>query len=76
MLLRIHEKENKHYYVVMGWLDKKKQNAPRYKKRFDIYDSAVDYFRDLLKKCKFVQIFENIGGKRKWIADSENTENL
>jgi hypothetical protein len=66
------KKENTHYFYVMGWRTAGLKNAPVYKKRFDIYDDAVDYFHELQDRCGFVSLFEVIGGKRKWIADSED----
>ena len=59
----------------MGWREKGKKTAPVKKKKFDIYDDAVDYYKELSKTCGFVQMFEYIGGKRKWIMDTEDSKN-
>jgi hypothetical protein len=32
----------------------------------------MNIFRKLRKDYEFVEIYESIGGKRKWINDSEN----
>lgn len=66
------KKENNHYFYVMGWDSGKFLNAPTEKKKFDIYDDAVEFFKDIEDECGFVSMFEYIGGKRKWIADSED----
>jgi hypothetical protein len=57
----------------MGWDNENMINAPIYKNKYDIYDDAVKFFKKLEKLCKFVSMFEMIGGKRKWIADSHDT---
>jgi hypothetical protein len=67
-----HKKENNHYYYVMGWKEAHLFNAPIHKEKFDIYDEAVSYFKEIENECAFVSMFEYIGGKRKWIADSED----
>lgn len=76
MRLTMHkEAKNSHYYYVMAWKGEKLSTVPTRKKRFDIYDDAVEYFNkavnDLKPDC-FVQMFEFIGGKRKIIADSDD----
>lgn len=77
MLLKLkREKENSHYFYVMGWKESNLLNAPVKKKKFDIYREAVEYFNDLENECAFVSMFEYIGGKRKWIADSEDKSSL
>ena len=76
MKLFIHEKENTHYFYVMGWDSKDKRSAPVKRNKFDIYEDAVEFFKHISKVCEFVQMFEYIGGKRKWIADTDNTLTL
>lgn len=66
------KKINNHYYYVMGWKTTYMKSAPIYKKKFDIYDDAVGYFNTISDECGFVSMFEKIGNKRKWIADSED----
>ena len=70
------EEKNTHFFYVMGWKDDSMKNAPIYKEKFDIYDRAVKFFNKLLGVCGYVVLFENIGGKRKWIADTEDMSNL
>lgn len=75
MILEYENETNSHYFYVMAWKDEYLGSAPIRKKRFDIYDDAVDYFNravDDLGENAFVQMFEYSGGKRKVIADSEN----
>lgn len=72
----LESKKNTHYFYVMGWEDEDMKNAPLHKKKFDIYDDAVRFFKSISKTCGFVVLFENIGGKRKWIADTEDSSNL
>lgn len=76
MKLTIHkEAKNSHYYYVMAWKGEKLETVPTRKKRFDIYDDAVEYFNKAVTDFKpdcFVQMFEFIGGKRKIIADSND----
>ena len=77
MLLKIHEKGDSHYFIVMGWKDKEpRKNAPKYNRRFNSYEDAAEYFDRLSERCSFVELSEYIGGKRKWIADTEDTSNL
>lgn len=68
------ETKNSHYFYVMAWKGEKKLNIPTRKKKFDIYEDAVDYFNkavnDFSPNC-YVEMFEYIGGKRKIIANSE-----
>jgi hypothetical protein len=74
MKLYIHEKEkDNHYFYVMGWKTDDKKSAPYKRCKFDIYDEAVQFFKDISKVCKYVEMFEYIGGKRKWIADTDDT---
>lgn len=72
MKLFIHEKENTHYFYVMGWKSRDKKTAPIKRRKFDIYDDAVEFFNHISKVCKYVEMFEYIGGKRKWIADTDD----
>lgn len=73
MKLFIRERgHNSHYFYVMGWKNADKSNAPIKKEKFDIYEDAVDYFKSIQKICGFVQMFEYIGGKRKWLADTKD----
>lgn len=76
ILRYLENKKNNHYFYVMGWKDGNMQNAPLHKQKFDIYEEAIQFFKTVSKKCEYVVIFENIGGKRKWIADTEDTSNL
>ena len=77
MILKVFESGNSHYYVVMGWKTNRKKNAPNFNERYYIYDEAVESFNNLVKKeYEFVEIYEYIGGKRKWIANSDDTEKL
>ena len=73
MRLHIREKEkDNHYFYVMGWRDKDMKSAPIKRCKFDIYDEAVKFFKDIIHECRFVQMFERIGNKRKWIADTDD----
>ena len=68
------DKENTHYFYVMAWDDKEKLNAPCNKKRFDIYEDAVEYYNQCYREYMpegFIRLFEFIGGRRKLIATSE-----
>lgn len=65
---------NSHYFYVMSWEDKERMNAPACKKRFDIYEDAVNFYNKCYQKYMpdgFVRMFEYIGGRRKMIANSE-----
>ena len=73
MVRKVRESDDNHYFYVMGWTDRGKKTAPIKKKKFNIYDNAVDYYDELTKSCGFVQMFEVIGGKRKWIMDTEDS---
>ena len=70
------EKKDMHYFYVMGWIDEEMTNAPKSKQTFNIYDDAVKYFKKLTKTCAFVTMFEKIGAKRKWIADTDDMSKL
>ena len=70
--LHFEKHENNHYFYVMGWKTADLKNAPIKRKKFDIFDDAVEYFNKIENQCGFVSMFEKIGGKRKWIADSED----
>ena len=75
MILKVENKKNSHYYYVMAWKGKKLEDVPTRKKKFDVYDDAVEYFNKSVNDFKpdcFVQMFEYIGGKRKIIADSND----
>lgn len=72
----LEHKKNNHYFYVMGWETDNIKSAPTKKKKFDIYEDAVKFFKSISKTCGYVVLFENIGGKRKWIADTEDTSNL
>ena len=76
MKLFIHETGDNHYFYVMGWKASDKKTAPIKRKKFDIYDDAVEFFKKISKVCGFVQMFEQIGGKRKWIADTNDDSAL
>lgn len=68
------EKNDNHYYYIMGWEEDNKLNAPIYKKRFNIYDDANNYYNEILPKCNYVEFFEYIDGKRKYIKTSDDTK--
>lgn len=75
MILEYENETNSHYFYVMAWKDEYLGSAPTRKKKFDIYDDAVEYFNravDDFGEDAFVQMFEYSGGKRKIIADSED----
>ena len=75
MILKHETVENTHYYYVMAWSNDSFRNAPVRKKRFDIYDDAVDFYdaavAELCPEC-YVQMFEYIDGKRKMIMTTED----
>lgn len=77
MVLKHETVENNHYYYVMAWRDNDFKNAPIRKKKFDIYDDALDYYEkailDLCPEC-FVQLFEMIDGKRKLMKSTEEDD--
>lgn len=72
MVLKIFEAGESHYFVVMAWKTNRKKNAPDFNERYYDYERAMNVFRKLRKDYEFVEIYESIGGKRKWINDSEN----
>lgn len=74
MILEFENDKNSHYYYVMGWTDDEMTNAPKYKRKFDIYDDAVDFFDFCtikLGRKGLVRVFEYIGDKRKEILNSK-----
>ena len=66
--------ENSHDFYVMGWFEECKKTAPRAKKKFNIYDDAVEYYNKLTKKLGYVEMFEYIGGKRKMLQNSADVK--
>lgn len=62
---------DRHYYYVMGWTADTKLNAPKYKKRFNIYDDAIDFYNEIYHDCDLVEMFEYIDGKRKVITPEQ-----
>lgn len=75
MILKIFEAGESHYYVVMGWRHNRKKNAPDFNERYYRYDEAVKNFNKLMKdKYEFAELYEYIGGKRKWIMNSDDNE--
>lgn len=74
MILEYENDANSHYFYVMAWKGDDKKSAPVRKKRFDIYDDAVEFFNqavDDLSPNVFVQMYEINSDKRVVIADSE-----
>ena len=69
-MIVLHDDKNTHYFYVMAWNDEEKKNKPKAKKKFDIYDDAVEFYEKMCKKYKLVILFEHIGGKRKAILNS------
>lgn len=75
MILEYENENNSHYFYVMAWKNNYLGSAPVRKKKFDIYDDALEYFNKALSDLgdnAFVRMFEYIGGKRKIIANSED----
>ena len=73
-VLEYENDKNSHYFYVMAWEDKERMNAPVCKKKFDIYEDAVNFYNKCYQKYMpdgFVRMFEYIGGRRKMIANSE-----
>ena len=73
-MIVLHDDKNTHYFYVMAWDDEDKKNKPNKKKRFDIYDEAVEYYDRLCDKYPLVILFEHIGGKRKSIMSSTDKD--
>ena len=72
---KLKESENNHYFYVMAWTGDKLSSSPIRRKRFDIYDNAVEYFNDAVRTFSpdvYVEMFEYIAGKRVMIANSED----
>ena len=68
MVFETSTRNDNHYYYVMGWVRPDKINAPEYKKRFNIYADALDFYEGIIDKCGLVEIFEYIDGKRKVVT--------
>lgn len=74
MILEFENDKNSHYYYVMAWTDDTMKNGPVSKKKFDIYDDAINFYNRCIHKIGksgYVRIFEYIGEKRKEIKNSE-----
>lgn len=73
MVVKLFETGDSHYYVVMAWKSNRKKNAPDFNERYYDYDKALKSFRKFLQSYAYVEFFESIGGKRKWLADTDNS---
>ena len=75
MILEYENETNSHYFYVMAWHGDRMKSAPVRRKRFDIYEDAVEFFNQAVEDFEpdvFVQMFEFSSGKRKIIADSDS----
>lgn len=73
MKLRIYESDDSHYFSVMAWKNDKKITAPNYNEKFHNYTKALKMFNKLYSEYGLVELYEIIGDKRKWLADSNDT---
>lgn len=73
MVVKIFETGDSHYYVVMAWKTNRKKNAPDFNERYYDYDKALKTFRKLLQDYEYAEFYESIGGKRKWLADTDDS---
>lgn len=69
----IRETEDSHYFYVMAWTKAGKTNAPKEKKKFNIYADADEYYDKLSSKYGYVEMFEYIGGKRKFLKSTDDS---
>lgn len=74
-LEKVHE-DDTHYYTVMGWISEQKISAPKYNKKFNIFEEAKKFYNRIYDLCGYVEFLEVIDGKRKIIATSDEDPKL
>lgn len=67
MIKLIIQESDNHYYIINGWKKNYKVNTADFSETFDIYKKAYNYFNELKENCKYVDLYEVIGTKKKLI---------